>query len=744
MQPDYLARLAAALGARYPVERELGRGGMATVYLADDLKHHRKVAVKVLRPELASVLGPERFLREVAIAATLNHPHILAVYDSGDADGILFYVMPHIGGESLRGRLARQGQLPIEEALRITRDVASALEYAHARGIIHRDIKPENILLHEGEAMLADFGIALAASAATGARLTETGLAIGTPEYMSPEQALGERVVDARSDVYSLACVLYEMLAGEPPFTGPTAQALIAKRLVDPVPAVRRLRATVSTGVEHAVMRALARVPADRFGSVRAFAEALAAPASASPRPPSVAVLPFLNLSADPENEYFADGITEDVIAQLSKVRALRVISRTSVMPFKRRDQGLRAIAATLDVATLLEGSVRRAGDRVRIVAQLIDAGTDQHLWAETYDRQLTDIFAIQADVAMHIAGALEAELSPDEQTRIHREPTHDFQAYQLYLQGRHLFSRYTVEGTSKGIEYFEQAVARDPNYALAHAGIALAWTHVGVDPGRSGVRPEVAYGRAKAAVARALALDERLGEAHGVLGLLKLVCDFDWSGAEESLKLAIELSPNDADAYDHYGWLCGALERYEEAVAMVRRAQELDPLAHGSDVASTLLRAGRPAEAAREAARVIEFDPRAPRAHSALGWAYLKMGQVDQGLAELQQAVALDPGNTLFLAQLGQAFAETGKAAEARDVLRQLEALSEKRYVPPYHMAYVYTGLGEYDAALDALEQAYAERAGAMYGIKGSFLFTALRPHPRFTALLRKMNLVP
>ena len=742
MRTDHQDRLNAALAGRYTIERELGRGGMATVYLARDVKHHRQVAVKVLRPELAAALGPHRFLREVEIAARLNHPHILALYDSGEADGLLFYVMPYVAGESLRHRLAREKQLPVEEALGITRQIASALGHAHAQHVIHRDLKPENILLHEGEAMVADFGIALAVSAAAGERLTETGLAVGTPEYMSPEQALSERQIDARSDIYSLGCVLYELLAGEPPYTGRTAQAVIAKRFADPVPAVRRLRPTIPAGVEQALMKALARTPADRFASAVAFAEALAAPATARARTPSVAVLPFLNLSADPENEYFADGVTEDVIAQLSKVGALQVISRTSVMPFKKREQGLREIAATLNVATLLEGSVRRAGDRVRIVAQLIDAETDQHLWVETYDRQLTDIFAIQADVAVQIAAALQAELSPDERTRIHREPTRDLEAYQLYLQGRHWFSRYTVEGVRKGIEYLEQAIARDPQYAPAHVGLALAWAHLGVDPGGGAVKPAVAYQRAKAAVTRALALDGGLGEAHAVLGLLKFVCDFDWTGAEEEFRLALDLSPGSADTYDHYGWMCAALGRYDEAIAMVKRAQELDPLAHGSDVASTLLRAGRYEEAAHAAARVIEFDPRAPRGHSTLGWAKLKMGQHAEGLAELEQAVALDPGNTLFLAQLGQAFAEVGRVADARAVLRQLQQMTTQRDVSPYHLAYVYVGLGEQEAALDALERAFVEREGAVYGIKSSFLFTPLHSHPRFTALLRKMNL--
>src|SRR5881409_1277243 len=430
MQTNQLERLNAALAGRYAVERELGSGGMATVYLADDLKHRRLVAVKVLRPELAAAIGPDRFLREIEIAAKLNHPHILALYDSGRADEFLFYVMPYVKGQSLRHRLHREKPLPIEEAIAVTRDAALALDHAHAQGVIHRDVKPENILLYEGEAMVADFGIALALSGASeggqgGQRLTERGVWVGTPEYMSPEQALGEPSLDARSDVYSLGCVLYELLAGEPPYTGPTAQAVIAKRLAGPAPGVRRLRATVPAGVEQALLKALATVPADRFVSAAAFAEALTQPRAVRPTPRSIAVLPFTNLSPDAENEYFADGITEDVIAQLSKIRALKVISSTSVMPLKRREQSLREIGARLEVAAVLEGSVRRDGDRVRIVAQLIDA--------ETYHRQLTDIFMIQTDVALRIAAALRAELSPDERSRLGKEPTRDPQAYKLY-----------------------------------------------------------------------------------------------------------------------------------------------------------------------------------------------------------------------------------------------------------------------------------------------------------------------
>jgi serine/threonine-protein kinase len=495
----------------------------------------------------------------------------------------------------------------------------------------------------------------------------------------------------------------------------------------------------VPLGVEQALMRALAKSPADRFPSAAAFAEALSAAPAARPRSPVVAVLPFLNLSADPDNDFFADGITEDVIMSLSKLRTIDVIARASVMAFKHRTGNVREIGARLNAGALLDGSVRRAGNRVRIVAQLIDVATEQSLWAETYDRELTDIFAIQTDVALQIAAALRAELTPDEQTRIRQAPTDDMQAYQLYLQGRHFVVRFTTEGLTQGVRFFEQAIAKDPRFALAHAALAMAL----VELAESGnADPALAYPRAKSAVARALDLDPDLADAHCALGHLKAVTDFDWVGAEASFRRALALQPSHADAFDVYGRICGSLRRFDEAIALQRRAQDLDPLVHRVDVASTLLRAGRFDEALEAAKRVVELNPHYDRAHATLGWAYHRLGSFDEGLAALQRAVTLSPGNSQWLAQLGEGLALAGRVDEARAVLARLEAKAVEQYVSPYHFAYVHTGLGEHDIALGWLERAFAERAGAVYGINGSFLFAPLRGHPRFVALLRRMNL--
>jgi len=748
MQTDVMTLLREALAGRYRIERELGRGGMAVVFLAEDLKHRRRVAIKVLRPEVARSIGSGRFLREIEIAAQLSHPHILPLFDSGQAgrlgsgdEAFLFFVMPYVEGESLRDRLTREKLLPVDDALRIAREVADALAYAHRAGVVHRDIKPENILLQAGHPVVSDFGIASALQAAVGEPLTDPGFAVGTPAYMSPEQSVGE-AVDPRSDVYSLGCVLYEMLAGDPPFTGSTAQAIQARKVVDTVPRLRTVREQVPEGVERAIRTALARVPADRFASVAEFAAALAHGATARAPARSVAVLPFLNLSAVPDNEYFADGITEDVIAQLSKIRSLKVISRTSVMAFKKREQSLKDIGAMLSAATLLEGSVRRAGDRVRIVAQLIDAETDQHLWAETYDRKLDDIFAIQSDVALQIATALKAELSPDEQTRIHRGPTRDLQAYQLYLQGRHWFVRHTAEGLRQAVDYFKRAIAKDPEFALAHADLAQAYTELALASGGGLFRPEEGFSMARQSVTTALALDGMLAEAHCMLGFLHYVRDFDWGAAEAQFLRALELSPNSADANDLYGRMLAALGRHDEALPYVTRAQELDPLSHRTDLAAALLRAGRYEEALPAAEHAVALDPGYGRGHATLGWVYVKLGRVEEGLAELRQGAELTLDDAMFLAQLGEAYALTGREAEARDVLRRLEERSREEYVTPYYFAYVLTGLGEYDKAMDNLEQCLVDHSGGLYGLKASFLFAPLRGHPRFEALLRTLHL--
>jgi TolB-like protein/Tfp pilus assembly protein PilF len=473
--------------------------------------------------------------------------------------------------------------------------------------------------------------------------------------------------------------------------------------------------------------------------AVTALARKLREAAPGRARSPAVAVLPFQNLSSDPEQEYFADGITEDVITQLAKIRALKVIARTSVMPFKQRHHSPKEIGVRLGATTVLDGSVRHAGDRVRIVATLIDVETDKHLWAETYDRQLTDIFSIQSDVAVQIAAALKAQLSRDEESRVRRHPTKDLHAYQLFLHGRQWYIKYTPDDLRRAIDFFERAIARDPTFALAWAHVAMAWTELSEN---GDVAPDVAFAHAEQAVATALRLDPELGAAHCTLGFLKGVRDFDWAGAEQEFRRAVELSPSSAEAYVLHGRFCAALGRYDDAIALQDRAHELDPLAHRIDGVTTLLRAGRHQEALARAEQAIELDPSYDRALATLGWAYFLTGRQADGIRELERAVSVSADNTMWLGQLGQAYAMAGNPAKAREILGQLEERSKTGYVSSYHFAYVYTGLGETDAAMDWLERAVAERTGPAYSIKGSFLLTPLHTHPRFRALLKRMKL--
>lgn len=461
--------------------------------------------------------------------------------------------------------------------------------------------------------------------------------------------------------------------------------------------------------------------------------------AAADQRVPSVAVLPFINLSGDSENELFADGITEDVIAQLSKIRALKVISRSSVTQFKERQLSLKEIARRLGATTVLDGSVRHAGDRVRIVAKLIDAETERHLWAETYDRQLTDIFSIQSDVALQIAASLRAELSRDEETRVRRQPTGDVRAYQSFQRGRQLYIQYTPESLTSAIEFYDRAIALDPSFALALANKALAYTEL-AEVGA--LAPDVAYRCAMQAASTALRLDPDLGEAHSSMGFIKGVHEFDWSGAEREFKRALELSPSNSDTYMMYGRFCAALTRFDDAIALQERAHELDPLAHGLDRMTTRIRAGRYDEAVPLAEEAVEFAPANDRARATLGWAYFMSGRRAEGLAELERAVAVEPGNTMWLGQLGQAYGMAGDKKKAREILGQLIDVARSYYVSPYHFTYAYIGLGEYDEAMNWLERAVAERAGPAYSIKGSFLLSALHDHPRFRALLKQMRL--
>jgi len=495
----------------------------------------------------------------------------------------------------------------------------------------------------------------------------------------------------------------------------------------------QRLRVDLDVGPDRDV-----QALAERLRSAPPKAHAVSAAAAARDVSASIAVLPFRNLSGDSENDYFADGITEDVIANLSKIRALKVISRTSVIHFKERQQSLKEIGAALGATVVLDGSVRRARDRVRIVAQLLDAGTDEHLWSETYDRRMEDIFTIQSEVAVQIAAALETKLTVDERERVRRKPTEDLQAYHIFLQGRQWYGRYTSHGMLGAVAQFDRAIARDPDFALAHAMQAMLHAEL-AEMGT--FEPASTYARAYREVAEAIRLDPELDIAHCTLAFLKGVQEFDWAGAEREFERALELNPNSSETCDLYGRFCAGIGRFDQSLALLERAADLDPLVHRIDIVTTLIRAGRIDEAIERAEAVFDLDPH-ERARATLGWAYFLAGRQEEGLAELEHSVTTAPNTMMWLAQLGEAHGLAGNEARAREILADLEGRSHHTYVSPYYFSYVHTGLGDFERALDYLEEAVALRAGPIYSIKGSFLLAPLRGHPRFEALLRTMGL--
>ncbi len=763
--------------SHYRILEKLGEGGMGVVYKAEDQKLKRTVALKFLPAELTRDAEAKlRFTQEAQAASALQHINVCNIHDIDEtADGQIFIVMDCYEGMSLKQKLVDR-LMNLKQIIEIAVQIASGLSKAHEKGIVHRDIKPANIFItDDGIVKLLDFGLAkLAGQNST----TKEPTTPGTVAYMSPEQARGTDV-DRRTDIWSLGIVLYEIATGTKPFRSEYEQGLIYAILNEEPPAVRAVRPEIPPELAEVIHRAMQKDKTKRFqkaeemitqlrtvkhqlsngakihkktGIVRWIAAAvvvilalisiylwypLSAPPAAGQK--SIAVLPFKNLSDSREDEYFTDGITEDILTQLSKISDLKVISRTTMMQYKNTQKSLREIGDELKVGVVLEGSVRHAGERIRITSQLIDAREDKHLWAETYDRELKDIFAIQSDVARQIASALKAELTPGEKERIEKKQTENTEAYQLYLKGRFYWNKRTIPDLQKSIEYYNKAIGKDPVYALAYAGLANAYVILPA----FGCSSNENYPKAQIEAIKALELDSTLAEAHAVLAQLK-ENNYDYVNAEREYKRAIELNRNYPTAHQWYGLLLGRLGRFDEAMAEARRAVELDPLSLIINYSLGWTQfCMRQYDAAREQGnKGIELDPNFPWNYYLRGLADEAQGNFDEALKEYQKVRILAPDDLTTLGEIGRLYARTGRKVEAVNILNELQTYYRQGFSVCTAIANVYYGLGDKEKTFEWLGRSVDGREGLLLDFMENPLWDSLRTDPRFIFLLQKIGL--
>ena len=753
MADNLLAQLQSALGDAYSMERELGGGGMSRVFVAEETKLKRKVVVKVLPPDIAGTISVERFTREIQVAARLQHPHIVPLLSAGEAGGVPYYTMPLIQGESLRARLARDAHLTPMEAVRVALEVADALGYAHSQGVVHRDIKPENILLSGNHAMVLDFGIAKAIDASkthAGDAITGTGVSIGTPVYMSPEQAAGESQIDERSDIYSLGAVLYEMLSGKQPFTGATAAAILIARFRDTPTALRTIDGAIPSGVEKAVERAMMTSPGDRFRTAGDFLAALRdserdevrlTPSSGArataPTEKSIAVLPFANMSADADSEYFSDGITEEIINALVQLPGLRVAARTSAFAFKGKNIDIGEIGKALKVSTILEGSVRRAGKKLRITAQLINVSDGFHIWSERYDREMEDIFAVQDEISRAIAEQLKIRLvGAAAHESLVRPATENIEAYDLYLKGRYFWEK---RGTHlrTAMEYFTRAAAADPTFALPYAGLADGESALAL---YGYISPADAFPRIRANAYRALELDDTIADSHAAAALFELWFAWDLPASERAFKRAIEIKPSWGTPHAYYAQALAGMGRDDEARAMAMRACEVEPVTPLIHAVASISYSftGEPLGAMRIAERALELDPNFGASHWAAGWAHTLAGRFDDAVREMERAAELLPGSAFCLGLLAVTYALAGRDADARATDAKLEA----SVAATGSRGLVWWLLGDLDRALDLLEQSAQAHAPALFMLALTPGLGRMVASPRWHAFLRRHGL--
>lgn len=748
---DLSARLQISLGRAYVVGRELGGGGMSRVFLAEETALQRMVVVKVLAPELAEGLSAERFAREVRLVAQLQHPSIVPVLTAGVSDGLPYFTMPFVAGESLRSLLS-EGPMPVKAAIPLLRDVAKALAYAHKQGIVHRDIKPENILLAEGSAVVTDFGIAKALrNAGTNAgngTLTSVGTTVGTPAYMAPEQAAGDPSVDHRADLYSWGVVAYEVLAGRHPFAHKrSAHELIGAHFAElPAPLESQISG-IARPLAELVRRCLAKDPTGRPASASELVETLEGSHNShihsQTAAASIAVLPFANLSGDPNDEYFSDGMTEELIYALSRLKALRVTARTSSFAFKGLALDAREVATRLGVSAVLEGSVRRGGDHLRISARLVDARTGYERWSQRFDRQVNDVFAVQEEIARSIVGELAAQLAGDANADAARPPTRDLHALEQYLKGRFAWNQRTEAASTDAVRYLESAVARDPQFARAYAGLADAYLAL---PMYARTPPNEAWPNAKSAALKALSLDGTLAEAHTALAYGTMLYEWDWSQAERSFVQAIAFDPAYSTAHHWYADFLAGRGRLEEALVEMQSARSLDPVSRitGAEFGWMLHLNKRSDEALVQLDQLLQLDPNYAHGHFIRAIVLTQHAEHTAAIAALQKALELGGFYAFAHGVLVYALARDGQQRAAEQALEELAVRARTERIPPLAFALAYTGLGDLDTAFTWLDRAVAQRDELLAENFFDPLFDPLRADRRSHHVLLKLGATP
>jgi serine/threonine-protein kinase len=766
--------------SHYKILEKLGEGGMGVVYKAQDTKLDRLVALKFLPKHLlCDSEAKTRFEHEAKAASALDHPNIATIYEIDEVEGQCFISMAYVEGKSIK-ELLKVKTFSLNEVLDIGIQICEGLAMAHEKGIVHRDIKSDNIMVTpRGQVKIMDFGLAKLRGVS---KLTRTGSTVGTLAYMSPEQVQGIEV-DQRSDVFSFGVVLYEMITGQLPFKGEHEAAVVYSIINETPEPLARYKVNVPEELQRIVDKALVKGRAERYQHVdemmadlRSINKKLEriAPVQEPKKPKglkkpavyvyasiailaaililsklfffasrevpisSIAVLPFQNLSADPEQEYFSDGITEALISELSKIKALRVISRTSAMHFKKTEKSLPEIAHDLNVDAVVEGSVQRVQDDVRITAQLIKAEPEKHLWASDFTRKFKDILILQSEVAQAIAREIKITVTPEEQQKLATYRTVNPEAHELYLKGMYFVNKFSPPDVEKAFKYFEQALQKDPNYALAYTGMAKGYDYlVSVT-----MPPKEAWPKVDSLARKALSLDKTLADAYVLVADVKTGYEWDWKGAEENYKRAIELNPNHATAHAWYAMYLLAMKRLDEALREAKHAKELDPLSFDINwmMSYAFLYTGQYDSAIALANKVLKLDSTFVLAYNILGESYLLKKMYNEAIPQFRKSIAL--GFRYSISGLAHAYAETGKETEAQKILNDLLEESKRGYVDPFDFALVYFALGEQDKAIEYLEKAYEYRSVLLPFIRTFPEWEDYSKDPRVVALLKKMGL--